>query len=1137
MARSAKRLSFLSLPFGAALVCLALCWVSPNRLAAQLSTASVTGIVRDPGGAAIPRAEISLRNLDTTINRQTVSNDSGNYVFVDIPPGRYGMTITKTGFGNFHVNELVLQVDQTATLNATLNVGSVEQSVDVTASAELLQASTSGLGQVMETRAVVDLPLNGRNFTQLLTLTAGAAPISASQQSNGFGNTAIGSSYSFPAFNGQQQRSDFFMTDGINNQAAFASTYVVPPIIDAIQEFKVNSHDDKAEFGGALGGIVNVVTKSGTNEYHGDVWEYLRNTDLNARNTFNAAVTPFHQNQYGTTFGGPVWIPKLYKGTNRTFFFFGYESFRYTQAATTYSRVPTPLELSGNFTGPNEPAVIYNPNTTQVNPANPNTFVRTPFAGNIIPQSLIDPNILRYATLLPHPVFTGVSDRNAIDIDPTKQAQDQFTGRIDQTLGTKNFIWFRWSNIILDQTLPTGLTNLDEQTHNPGLNWGLSYVRTFSPSLIMQLSYGRTHQQRDQFTNWQNLPPGFAQSLNIAPNLVSSFADGSKFVPSIGVTGDFSGGEQKNVAPNEANIHEYKGDVTKVIGSHTLKFGASFAGTSYQQTLENAAITFDTPQTSNPANTAQIGSGIASLLLGTPASSSIRNVNETTRPGGVLGLYVQDSWKVNAKLTVNAGLRYDLTLIPPYGTNGTIGKQGGIETGDYNFNDGTYIVQVVPPSCASRGSAPCIPTADGSLPAHVVASPNQAISHNTYTNFGPRAGVAYQLNSKTVIRSGFGILFDNWASILQTAQNVEGSWPDVGQQINNTLNIPLPGALTPNIKAENPFPGGNFPAATPFNQVNYFYDPYLKNPYSMQWNFGVEHQFNTSTVLTVNYVGSGTRRADIGGSYNTALTPGPGTPQLRNLYPYASATYYDRSIGKDDYEGLQVIFNRRFQGGLAYQFQYTYSKAIDDGASDYYGISTLIANPYQYQNARSVSSFDLTHVFSSNILYELPFGNGRHFKTGNRITDYAIGGWQSNGLITARSGLPYSVTATGDIANTGNPVTYETGNLVGDPALSNPTRQQWLNKAAFQIPAVYTFGTSGRDILRSQASYNVDFSIFRVFTVLEKRSVEFRAEAFNLFNNVVYSAPVSSLTASNFAQVTSTANTPRTLQFGLKFKW
>ena len=1106
---------------------------------AQLSSASVTGVVRDSSGAIVPDVEVVLKNLDTTVARSSTSNASGNYVLVNIPPGRYSLAANKAGFRPFFIPEMTLAVDQTATRDINFTVGDVTQTIKVEATGELIESSTAELGAVVATKQVNDLPLNGRNFTQLLSLTPGSAPINGPQQVvTSFANTvAQGTQFNFPSVNGAQNRGNIFMLDGLNNEDPLVSTYVVPPIIDAIQEFKINAHNDQAEFGAATGGIVNVVTKSGTNSYNGAVWEYLRNSDFNARNTFNPSVTPFHQNQFGTIFSGPVWIPKIYNGKNKTFFFFGYESFRYSQSNNAYIQVPTAQELTGNFS--DQSRQIYNPYTTRPDPNNPTAYIRDPFPGNMIPTSMLDPSMLKYAqTLLPHNTFaTGVGTDNAVDATPLIQAQDEYTAKIDQSIGTRNFIWFRFSSIILDERAPVGLPGLAAQIHNPGQNYGFSYVRTFSPSTVMEIEYGRTRQQHNTQDRWNSLPSGFLQSLNFAPNQVSSFLDGTSLVPNMTVTGDFSGGELTRLMPNEANIHQIKGSLTKVVGSHTFKMGAELATTGFEEYYEYANPSFDTPQTANPSNSSG-GLGLASFLMGLPTGGIIRNVYENERFGGVVSGYFEDSWKAAPKLTVNLGLRYDLTLIPAYGTDATIGKQGGIETGDLDLNNGTYILQVVPPSCASRGHASCIPTADGSLPAHVVASPNGKISHNTYTNLGPRAGLAYRLTENTAIRSSFGIFYDNWAGFTQMSQNLGGNWPDVSLQRASNLNTPTSaGGPLPTTTVENIFPGGNLPAANPFSQVSFFFDPYMKNPYSMQYNVGIEHQFTNSTALTVNYVGSGSRRLDIGGYYNTALTPGPGTPQSRAPYPYIAPTDYDRSIGKANYNALQVMWNRRFSGGLAYQVSYTWSKSIDDGASDLFANGTLITDPYHYQNSRSVSYYDLTHVLSVNIVYELPIGTGKALRTSNKALDYVIGNWQVNTITTARSGQPYSITVSGDVANTGNGGTYETANMIGDPNLSNPTRQKWFNTSAFQIPAVYTFGSLGRDIFRSEPFWNIDASIFRQFPIFEKRMLEFRAEAFNIVNTVIYDIPSTSMTASNFGQVVSTANSARTLQFGLKLRF
>jgi len=315
-------------------------------------------------------------------------------------------------------------------------------------------------------------------------------------------------------------------------------------------------------------------------------------------------------------------------------------------------------------------------------------------------------------------------------------------------------------------------------------------------------------------------------------------------------------------------------------------------------------------------------------------------------------------------------------------------------------------------------------------------------------------------------------------------------------------------------------------------------DPYAKNPYSMQWNFGIAKQLNDSTTVTVDYAGSGSRRLDVGGYYNVALTPGPGDPRQRQPYPYIHPTYYDRSIGRGNYNSLQFLMSKRFSRGLSYQVSYTYSKSIDIGSSGWYGVEgQSVQDPYHYNNDRSVSGFDLTQVLSVNVVYELPVGRGKKFSTGNKAVDYIIGGWQTNAIGIARSGLPYNVTVTGDSANTGN-TGYLRANLVGNPNISNPTSGSWFNTAAFAAPGPYTFGNLGRYAMRSSTLWNVDASIFREFPFLESRSVEFRVESFNTPNTVIMGTPNSNLSnPATFGTVTGTANSPRSLQLGLKIRF
>ena len=1104
---------------------------------AQLSSASVTGVVRDTSGSVIPNVKITLQNVATSVAHNTVSNTAGNYLFLGITPGDYTLQAEVPGFEISKMPEFTLAVNQTLTIDLAMQLGTVQQTVTVEASGQLVQSATAELGAVVAEKQVADLPLNGRNFTQLLSLTPGVAPVSVSQNAGGFGNVFTGGNFVFPAINGQTNRSNFFLMDGIDDQGSFQSTYTVAPIIDQIEEFKVNSHNDQAEFGGVLGGVINVVTKSGTNQLHGSAWEFLRNNDLDARNTFYSAVTPYRQNQFGVAAGGPVWFPKIYNGRNKTFFFGAYEGQRFTQASNNYLHLPTAAELSGNLAGE---AQAFNPFTTRPDPAHPGEFIRDPFPGNQIPASLIDTNLVNFISkILPPLQNIGIANYNALDTTPYVQTQNEFSARIDQTLGSKDFFWFRYSGLYYNTTATGGLPGFTSASNYPADNYGASWVHTFSPSLVLQAQFGRSKQENNGQTVDPSISSSTISSLGFASSFGGNFIATPLLLPSVGISGYSNPipGTSDTLDPKFTNIWEYKANVSKIIGSHTLRFGGELSTNTFESIYASANTGFAYQQTGNPENSAQPGNAMASFLLDVPDSAGRRDVHETTRWGGVMGFYLQDSWKATPRLTVNLGLRYDRTFDPPYGTNATIGQNGGIETGEDDFNNGTYIIQKLPPSCNSRGFAPCIP-GDGTLPAHVVVSPTGKIYHDTTTNWGPRVGLAYRLSDTFVVRSGFGIFYDNWAAVTQTAQNYEGDWPDIGQQLANNLNVPVPGKPTPVVNGLNPFAtSGFFPAPTPFNQVQWMMDPLAKNPYSMQWNFGIAKQLNHSTTVSATYVGSGSRRLDVGGYYNTALTPGPGNPQDRSIYPYIAPTYYDRSIGKGDYNALQFLYDKRFANGLAYQVSYTWSKILDDGSDGWYGVEGFsVENPYSYQNNRSVAGYDLTHVLSVNVVYELPIGKGKALATHNRAVDYLIGGWQVNTIASAHSGLPYDITADGDIANTGN-TGYERANIVGNPGLPTQSAKEWFNTAAFAIPATYTYGDSGRNILRGPAFWNLDASLFRKFPFTESKVLEFRVEAFNMPNTVILNQPQSDISDANFGVITSTQNSSRIIQFGAKFRF
>jgi hypothetical protein len=1099
-------------------------------LSAQLSTAVVNGVVRDSTGSIIPGATIVLKNTATGVERRATSNESGNYAFLDISPGTYTLETSKEGFSKQALSPFTLAVNQTATLNFTLQLGSISQSVTVEAVGAEVQASTAELGAVVTQKQVVDLPLNGRNFTQLLSLTPGVAPVNVSQNSSSSWIASPIGTFVFPSVNGQTNRSNFFMMDGGIDDAPYTSTYAVPPIIDSIQEFKVQSHNDQAEFSGALGSIVNVVTKSGTNAVHGSAWEYLRNDAFDARNTFLAKVTPFRQNMFGGTVGGPVVLPKLYDGHNRTFFFLGYQGFRFTQSASNLFRVPTDANLAGDLS--DQPRAIYNPFTTRPDPARSGSYIRDPFPGNQIPQSLIDPGMVAYArATLPSPTFTGVADRNGLDTTPFIQSQEEYTARIDQNLGAKDFVWFRYSGRRLDTNSSGGRQALASINENRSYNWSTSWVRTFSPSSVMQVQFTDNVVRDPYGTRYRSLPANFAQEVGFADSFVNHFAGNATFIPGLNVADYFSGGEGGILKSKPVDIQQWKGAFSKIMGSHNVKIGGEISSTTHFNQVTQIASNYTAFQTADPENPGSTGSALASFLLNVPDNASRRNTYDTTRWGGVLGLFIQDQWKVTSRLTMNIGFRYDRTFLPPYGRP----EDHNMQVGSLDLNTGTYLLQQLAPACDVAGQAPCIPTPGGVLPPHVAVEPRGKIYHDWDDNFQPRFGLAYRLSDRTAIRTGFGIFFENWAAINQAAQNYSGTWPTVTQQYANNLNVPSPGAVTPVIKGTNPFTTGLFPAPDPFGQVQYYMDPYAKNAYSMQWNVGIQHQLNQSTVLTMTYVGSGTRRLDIGGTYNTALMPGPGNPQSRALYPYITPTNYDRSWGRSNYNAFQFLLDKKYNGGLAYMVSYTYSKSIDIGCSGWFGVEGCsIQDPYHFNNDRSVSAFDLPHILSVNLVYELPIGKGKLLRTGSSVADYILGNWQVNAIGTFRSGTPYNLVVSGDIANTGNAGNYERPNLIGDPQIDNPTPAKWFNTAAFQAPAPFTFGNFGRNVLRSEWLRNVDFSMFRAFPIREGLRVEFRAEAFNGFNTPIYAAPTANLSSPNFGRVLSTANNPRQLQLGAK---
>ena len=569
--------------------CLLLLCSTP--LCAQLSTASMNGVVHDSTGAVIPNATVTLTEVETSVKHVTQSNGAGQYVFTSLTPGRYTVEATSSGFRPQKVAEFVLAVGQTGTYDFKLTVGSETTVVNVEADIQQLDVTSANLGTVLATEQVNDLPTNGRNFTALLSLTPGVIPVSTGQNAMG-GRTGgfaapinVGGDFTFPAINGQTNRSNFFLTDGLNNFGSFLSTYAVPPIIDAIQEVKVVSHTDSAEFGSVLGGVVDVVSKSGTNALHGALWEYVRNTIFDASPfLLGIPVAPFHQNQFGASGGGPVWIPKVYNGKDKTFFYVAYQGFRYSTPSNTPLLVPTAAQLSGDESTlpsglPANP--IYDPFSTTYD-STTGTYVRTPFPGNQI-QSRVDPAMVAWAQFI-FPAagpYNAATNSNAIDDTPLTQDQNEFNVRVDHHFG-KNFAWFRYSMINSTTVLSGGLPGLPKNDEVPARDWGGSYVHTFGPSMVLQVQYARTTVQDNASTRFTKSISDIYDTVGFSSNFAGGFAaiNGGNLLPSPGISGYANGGEIIQNTPKATDSHQVSGVVTKIFGKHELGWEEDISATN-----------------------------------------------------------------------------------------------------------------------------------------------------------------------------------------------------------------------------------------------------------------------------------------------------------------------------------------------------------------------------------------------------------------------------------------------------------------------------------------------------------------------------------------------------------------------------
>jgi outer membrane receptor protein involved in Fe transport len=1138
-------------------------WLLPGTIHAQRAQATINGTVHDPSGAVIPDASVLLHNNGTNFDRPVTTNSVGAYVITNIQPGNYDLRVSKDGFTTSVQMNITLVVNETTTFDFNLKAGSVKETITVQAVDAALETSTSELGVAIVRQEINDLPLNGRNFTQLLALAPGVSTVNVSQNSSGgFGANPIGT-FTFPSVNGQTNRSNLFMLDGVNNQGSLASTYAVAPIVDDIQEFKVQSHNDDPSFGGSLGGYINVVTKSGTLQYHGSAWEFHRGAGADALPTFQPVGTPysFTQNQFGGAGGGPIFVPGYKPSTPKTFFYAAYEGYRNTSVppAILYN-TPTTDQLAGDFSA--SPGQIYNPYSVSGGVTQP--FVcdgvgnPLPAPGNIqaagipcnkIPTTMLDQSMITYSqNVFPAPNLTGNSSFNGLDSTPTNTRQDTGTLRIDHQFSDRDNIWARYAGFWQPVSGSGGFVGLRYSQETNGYNLGVGYSHAFSSSSLLDLVFGRVFLTINQGSSPSGVPPSFGPMI-FNPNFAGNFRGGLEMVPIVGIQG-FIDGASGLAYTKASNIWEFGGNFTKSYLHHTFKMGVNFASNNLNGEILNSSVFFQAANTANVA-TGTGGNAMASFVLGIPSFAVRRNTLETEHGGWVDSAYFMDQWRATSRLTVNLGLRYDLTLMPIYGDD----AHANNFVGDLDARDGIYYLERNAPACNPPPiAAPCIP--GGVLPPNVTLTPlrNGAIYHNDVTNFQPRIGLAWQIHQNTVIRAAYGRSYDNWAAITQTAQNFSGTWPSLDQLLANVNPV----TSVPTVSAEDPLSQGTITPVTgptPFNQTTWFADPYLKRPYADQWNLGVQQRLDSNTVLTANYVGSHGGRLDLGPYANT-INPATGVQP----FPGVNPTPWDYSGGRSSYKALQVSLAGNSWHGLTYLVSYTWSKSMDLGCTGWFGVEgCVIQNPYDINGDWGRSATDVPQLFSAAWVYQVPFGSGKKFSSSNKVVNYILGGWDLNGILSLTSGQPFDIGLGGDPAQTLNFGTfsgyYERLNSVpGQPRyVPNKGAAQWLNVAvqntadnvgnpiqvctgAFTCTfSKFQFGTLKRNSLRSDWFRGLDLSLFKQFPINERYRFEFRFEGFNVFNTPVLGIPDRNVQDPTFNTIFSTVSNARQLQFGVKF--
>ena len=1086
----------------------------PAVAAAQVGLAGLSGDVADQAGAAVPGAIVTVTAVGTNGSRTTVTGADGHYTVPGLTPGRYRIQIESSGFRPLTREGVLLATGETVRLDLQLQVGGLSEALTVTADAPLLRSETSGLGQVVDHRKVIDLPLNGRSFITLASLAPGVAlpPGSA-----------------LPRINGGRPRTNEYLFDGISVLQPEPGQVAFFPNLDAIQEFKVESNSPPAEFGRFNGGVINLTTRSGSNAFHGSSFEFLRNEKLNARNFFastNPLKPEFRRNQFGGVAGGPI-------RQNKIFFFVDYQGQRQTIGRTVISTVPTALQRQGVFTeaiGGRVPA-IYDPST--------GTAGRTRFPGNTIPDARIDPVARALLARYPMPTSAGTAN-NYRRTDNESVDQDQFSVRIDNQITSSDRVFARLTrfreHFIPVTPLPDG-SGVTSGTLGPqdttAYSLASSYQRTISSNLLNEVRFGDT--RRTVGRDAAGLTGTASSSLNL-PGIPSN-ARFPNTLPTFLIAGYQQLGSPPNTATNfGTSVTEVADSLTWLKGGHTFKFGADLRWERLnviQPPSPTGSFTFSSLFTDQPG-TANTGTPLASFLLGQVQQFSIDLQQDQIRNRAHFQEYfAQDDWRLTERITVNAGVRYTLNF-----PSTEVNDQAAI------FNLQTqqleYLGQNGEPSAARR-------------------------LHKN--NFGPRFGVVARVTDKTVARAGYGLVWIEMAGI--TTPFTTPVFPFLQTVSQRTLDNLTP-AFT--LAAGPQVAPLGLTADAGLGQGVFAVDRDLGSGYVQQWNASAQRELTSNLSIEVAYTGSKITHVGIPdtnlnqltaeqlalGSTLTARVPNPyfgiiprssslGDPtiplaQLLKPYPqYTTVSLYRNNVGTTFYQGASVKLEQRLSRGLSYLVAYTRSRLTDD-ASSVFDASILtgpianypVADSFNRTLERDDSTGDTPHVFVSSAVWDLPFGANRRRHTGG-ILGAIANDWSLTGVLTLQSGMPIAVTqATNNNAFGG--FGTQRPNLTGDPTLPAGERDatRWFNTSAFTTAPAFTIGTSSRNPVRGPSYRNLDVAVIRRVALPAGRTIEGRVEFFNLTNTTQLGAPNGTFGSAAFGTIT-TALDPRVVQLAVKF--